>query len=210
MRGAWAIAGLLALTGPAAAQEPPPPATGPVATPSRAPLAVPVVVLRQGEFFEKSAFGLASRARREEAARALIAENREIEAQLDAEERALTDRRTTLPPAEFRPLAEAFNVKVEGIRASQEAKSQAIQRMLDEDRQRFLQAAVPVVAELMVDLGAVAVLDQSVVILSLDVADITDMAIERVDAKIGAGDLTPAQDDEAEDGQPREVRPPAP
>lgn len=189
MRGAPSVAallGLLSLAGAVAAQEDPdpPPAV-------RAPQAVPVVVLRQGELFERSAFGIASRGRRDEAARALIAENREIEAKLDAEERALTARRPTLPADEFRVLADAFNAKVEAIRSSQEAKSQSIQRLLDDDRQRFFQAAVPVLAELMVELGAVAVLDQSVVILSLDVADITGMAVERVDARLGAGDLAP-------------------
>ncbi len=199
---------VLALAGPAAAQEaaPPQPPAPPAVTPPQRP-ALPVVVLRQEALFERSAFGQAAMARRDAANRALLAENREIEAELDAEERALTARRPDLPAEEFRALAEAFNVKVEGIRTTQDAKSDAIQRALEEDRARFLRAAVPVVAELMFELGAVAVLDQSVVILSVDVADITDLAVTRIDARIGAGDLSPEPEPEPE--APPEADPPA-
>ena len=120
----------------------------------------PVLVLRQDDLFEKSAFGLASTRRIDAANAALLAENRKIEAALEAEERDLTTRRASLPPSEFHTLSEAFNAKVEGIRAAQETKSRTIARTRDEDRQRFLKAAVPVLAAIMQEEGAQVILDE--------------------------------------------------
>lgn len=159
----------------------PPPAT--VAPP-------PVLVVNQDALFEQSAFGRAAQARLEAASAALVAENREIEAALEAEERSLTERRATLPATEFRALAEAFNVKVEGIRKAQDAKSRSITRARDEDRQRFFTAAAPVLADLLRESGAVVILDQGQVVLSLDRIDVTAPAIKRLDAQIGTGDLS--------------------
>lgn len=166
---------------------------GPVAGQSGAELSggtlvSPVLVIRQEDLFDASAFGKASNARREEASRALIAENRQIEAALEAEERDLTERRPALPAAEFRVLAEAFNDKVEGIRQAQDAKARAIGRAREEDRARFLQALVPVLAEIMAERGAVVILDQASVVLSFDRVDITDEAVARIDARIGNGE----------------------
>ncbi|QYK40051.1 MAG: OmpH family outer membrane protein [Paracoccaceae bacterium] len=189
MRVAGAAVAVLLAAAPGAVAQ-----TAPGDAPAAVPLSpgseqAPVLVLRQEEFFERSAFGRASLDRRESASRALIAENRQIEAALEAEERALTARRPTLPPDEFRALAEAFNDKVEQIRTAQDAKARAVARLRDEDRGRFLQAAVPVLAEIMSERGGLVILDQQVVVLSFDRVDITDEAVARVDARIGAGDL---------------------
>ncbi|MGQ0565086.1 MAG: OmpH family outer membrane protein [Gemmobacter sp.] len=154
------------------------------------PAPPPVLVINQDAMFEQSAFGRGAQARLEAASSALVAENREIEGALEAEERALTARRATLPPAEFRALAEAFNVKVEGIRKAQDTKSRSITRARDEDRQRFFAAAAPVLAEILRERRAVVVLDQSQVVLSLDRIDITAEAIARLDARIGSGSLS--------------------
>lgn len=158
---------------PSAAQEPPRAA---------------ILVLRQDALFEGSAFGRASRARVEAASRALLSENRTIEAGLEAEERDLTELRATLAPSEFRERADAFNAKVEDIRQAQDAKSRAIARQRDEDRQRFLKAAVPVLAQIMQEHGASLLLDQASVVLNLESIDITDEAIARIDAAIGDGE----------------------
>lgn len=151
----------------------------------------PILILRQDDLFEKSAFGVASTSRIDAANAALLTENRKIEAALEAEERDLTERRVTLPPAEFHALSEAFNAKVEGIRTSQEAKARAITRTRDEDRQRFLKAAVPVLAAIMQEEGAQAILDEKAVVLSFDRIDITAKAIARIDAAIGNGSAIP-------------------
>lgn len=178
----WLAGAFLALPLGAAAQDP-----APVAPPG-----TPVLVLRQDEVFEGSAFGRAALERREDASRTLIAENRQIEAALEAEERDLTTRRATLPQAEFRALSEAFNEKVEGIRAAQDTKARAVGRMTDDDRARFLQAMVPVLAEIMAERGALVILDQQSVVLNFDRVDITAETIARIDARIGTGETVPA------------------
>jgi Skp family chaperone for outer membrane proteins len=153
----------------------------------------PILVLRQDEVFEGSAFGRAALEQREAASRDLIAENRQIEAALEAEERDLTTRRATLPPAEFRALSEAFNDKVEGIRAAQDAKARSVGRMTDDARARFLQAMVPVLAEIMAERGALVILDQQSVVLSFDRVDITAETIARIDARIGEDEAAPPE-----------------
>lgn len=118
----------------------------------------------------------------EAALRELAAENRSLEARLAAEERALTEQRATMSPEDFRPLAEAFDRKVEEFRRTQDAKSRALNRRREEDRQRFLEAALPVLAQLLAESGASVILDRRAVFLSFDDIDITDRAIERLDA----------------------------
>jgi Skp family chaperone for outer membrane proteins len=175
---ALAAAALVALAPAALAQDPP--------APDPAPMSSTVLVLRQEALFETSAFGKAARARLEAASEALLAENRQIEAQLEAEERDLTARREGMEAAAFRELADAFDSKVEGIRSAQDAKSRALTAALDQDRQTFFAAAVPVLAQIMRERGAVVILDQKVVVVNLDAVDVTAEAVARIDAAIGA------------------------
>lgn len=150
-----------------------------------------ILTLDQDRLFIESAFGKASLAREAEAARALEAENSRIEAELIAEEQDLTTRRATLPAAEFAALATEFDEKVVRIRAEQDAKVNDLARSREEDRRAFLRAAVPVLGELMAEKGAAAVLDKSLVIISLTALDVTDEAILRVDAVLKAGPVPP-------------------
>lgn len=151
----------------------------------------PVLMIDRNRLFTESAFGRAAEARFQAESQALIAENLRLEQALEAEERALTDQRATLDPEAFQALAQEFDTKTEAIRAAQDAKSRAITSAREADRQRFLQAAVPVLGELMQDSGAVAIFDKDMVILSLRGVDITDEAIERIDATLGDGSALP-------------------
>lgn len=148
-----------------------------------------VLTLDQDRLFVESAFGRASLARQDAAVEQLEAENSRIEAELIAEEQALTDRRATLPTEEFAALAAAFDEKVERIRTEQDNKARQLARTREEDRQAFLRAVVPVLASLLEERGAAAILDKSTVILSLTALDITDEAIARVDAAMAAATL---------------------
>lgn len=152
---------------------------------------VPVVTLDDERLFTESRFGKAVLARQEADKQALIAENRKIEAGLEAEERDLTERRASLPKEEFEPLAAAFNTKVEGIRAAQDAKSRAITDRFDAERQRFLVSASPVLVQIMAERGAVAIISKRAVIAGFDNIDITEAAIARLDATLGDGGAGP-------------------
>lgn len=154
----------------------------------------PVVTITQERLFQDSRAGQQIQDRYETASRALVAENRRIEAALEAEERDLTARRAQMPPEDFRPLAEAFDEKVEGIRAAQDAKSRALTRQRDEDRQRMLEAAAPILAQMMAERGVMVLIDKNAVVLSFDGIDITEDAVARLDAVLGE----PAEPEPAE------------
>ena len=178
----------------------------PVARAQEAPArpASPVLTIAPDRLFSGTLYGKAIQSLVEAESRALQAENRRIEADLEAEESRLTTLRATLPPEEFRILAEAFDTRVEGIRAAQDTKARAVSKQADEGRQRFFETAVPVLAELMAEMGAVAILDKDAIVLSFDKIDITDRAIARIDAVLGDGS---GLDDAAPDPEPAPAAP---
>ena len=152
----------------------------------------PVLTLDQERLFTASAFGQRVAEELQAASVELARENRRIEQDLIAEERALTERRATLAPEAFRELADAFDARVVALRRQQDAKAVALQRREEAERQAFLRAALPVLAELVSELGAVAILDDRAVLFAAGSIDVTDRAIDRIDAEIGAGtDLSP-------------------
>jgi Skp family chaperone for outer membrane proteins len=146
----------------------------------------------------------------------LAAENREIEADLNAQELDLTQRRSTLPPTEFRALADAFDEKVQAIRVQQDEKERALLLMQEQEQQNFLRRISPVLAEIVRERRAVVVLDRRTVFLSADTVDITDEAIARINAALDAEanpapapELGPEPEPEPEPGPAPEPAPPA-
>ncbi|NUH64097.1 OmpH family outer membrane protein [Sulfitobacter sp. S0837] len=154
-----------------------------------APMAVqsPVLTIDSERMFRESAFG--QRVNREIDAQSaeLAAENREIEARLEAEERALTEKRATLEPKEFRALADAFDQKVQRTRSEQAAKNRALGDRLDRAREDFLEAAVPVLEQLMRNSDAAVILERRRVFVSSTAIEVTDEAITLLDETIGSG-----------------------
>lgn len=165
---------LAALTNPAAGQD------------ADAPFRSPIVTIDQERLFTDSQAGQALVETLEAATADLAAENRRIEAELITEERELTERRAELPPEEFRALAEAFDEKVVAIRRAQDNKARALSQRREADQQAFYRQALPLVAEIVRDRGAVVVLERGAVILSAEQVDITDAAIEVIDARLTA------------------------
>lgn len=194
-------------TGSGPAPGPVPGIVGPTPAETLPRLRSPLATIQPDQLFARTAFGLAMQSRSERATNALQEENRRIETALEAEERSLTERRKVLPAEEFRKLAEAFDTKVEGIRAAQEAKGRTLKRQAEEDRQKFFETALPVLADLMGEIGAVALLDKSGIILSLDAIDITDRAVTRIDAVLGDGSTLGASPEPAAADAPADPAP---
>lgn len=117
----------------------------------------------------------------------LIANNRRIEAELRAEELALTKKRPTVTPAEFRDLADAFDAKVRGIRQDNEREALDLERRREVAPVQLMRLAEPVLVQIMRDAGGMVILDHRQVLLRADVIDITDLAIAGVDEAIGDG-----------------------
>lgn len=154
------------------------------------PFGVPlsgVLTLRSDVLFSDSAFGRRVAREIDAEGAVLTAENRRIEAELRAEEQELTERRKIMEPEDFRRLADAFDQKVQEIRRVQDAKLEDINRMRDDARREFLTVSLPILQEIMRESGAGAILEKSTVLLSADAADITQLAIQRVDAILGDG-----------------------
>ena len=146
-----------------------------------------ILTIATERMFAGSAFGQRIAREIEAQSAILAAENRRIEAELTSEELALTERRPEMEAVAFRELADAFDVKVQQNRATQEAKARALNQIGDAARVKFLQAARPILEALMREAGAGVILERANVFLSANATDITDLAIARIDAAIGDG-----------------------
>ena len=147
----------------------------------------PILTIDSEQLFVQSEFGKRFAADFEQQGKALEAENRRIEAELIAEEKDLTERRPTLTPEEFRTLADAFDEKVERIRAEQNAKSLALTQTTEAARRQFLIAARPVLEAIMQESNTALIVERRSIFLSVRAIDITELAIDRVNAEIGDG-----------------------
>ncbi|MEO1794451.1 MAG: OmpH family outer membrane protein [Pseudomonadota bacterium] len=171
----WLLVGvLLTLAHPALSQQEPIPGAT-------------VLTIDPERLFAETAFGIRAIGEIEQRATELAAENRRIEAELIAEERDLTERRPTLPVDEFRTLADAFDAKVDEIRAAQDAKLREVQGLRENAQQAFFGRIGPILAEILNERQALVVLDRRNVFAASEAADITDIAISRIDAEIGDG-----------------------
>lgn len=149
------------------------------------PVAPPLLTLNQERLYLNSLFGQRVRRTLEAKSVRLAAENRQIEAALVAEEQQLTTDRPTMDPEAFRALAEDFDERVTGIRRAQGEKRDDLQRETEAERARFFELAYPVLLQLVQETGALAILNQSAVILSARQIDVTDLAITRINEQVG-------------------------
>jgi Skp family chaperone for outer membrane proteins len=173
-----------------------------------APQAQQILTLDWDRLYEGSAWGRRVALELAEASQALNAENNRIAEDLIAEERALTDQRAGMDPAAFRAAAEAFDQRATGIRAAQKAKAQALQSRLEQERAAFIQAALPVLDEMLIARGASIVLDRRVIIRGLAGLDVTEPLTAMVNARLGDGDG--AQPPEPADPAPKPADSPSP
>lgn len=146
-----------------------------------------ILTIQPDRLFSESAFGKRVAQEIEAEGAVLTAENRNIEAELRAEEQELTQRRRAMEVTAFRTLADAFDRKVQETRATQDQKLRDISRIGDVARREFFAASLPVLEQIMRETGAGAILDHSTVFLSADVVDITELAISRIDKVLGDG-----------------------
>lgn len=146
-----------------------------------------ILTIQPDRLFSESAFGKRVEREIEAEGAVLTAENRRIEAELRKEELDLTERRSEMEPEAFRALADAFDEKVQETRRRQDQKLREITQMGEDARREFIKASLPVLQQIMREAGAGAILDHSSVFLSADAADITALAIARIDAVLGDG-----------------------
>ncbi len=117
----------------------------------------------------------------------LVSRNQEIQAVLELEEKQLTDLRTETSPEEFRQMADAFDAKVQEIRRDSERQILDLERERERAPVFFMKTVEPVLVSLMREAGGVVVLNNRSILLRVDVIDITDIAISRIDREFGDG-----------------------
>jgi Skp family chaperone for outer membrane proteins len=139
----------------------------------------PILTIDSERLYRNSAFG--QRVLRD------IEAQTTLENQLETEERALTEQRPTLTAEQFRALADAFDARVQSIRAERESKSREIAAKLEENRDLFLNAAFPVLEAIMREAGAAVVLEQRNVFISANAIDITETAINQINSVLSDG-----------------------
>ncbi len=164
--------------------------------PAEKPVTAPVVqstilTLDQEALFSRSQFGKALRATIAQDASVAEAETRKIDADLEVEERDLTDKRAKLPADQFRLLADAFDTKVKGLRAQREAAASALREKEAAARQKFVAAVTQIIGDYMVERGATAIVDKKAIIVSLLSIDITTEIVALIDQKLGDGTVKP-------------------
>lgn len=157
------------------------------ATSSAQELRSPILTIDSERFYRDSAFGQRVLQEIEAQTSALSEDNRALQAELEAEEKALTEQRPDMEPEAFRELADAFDARVEAIRRDRDARSRAIASLLEQNRDRFLASAAPALETIMRDAGAAVILEQRSVFVSANAIDITDLAIERMNTLLGDG-----------------------
>lgn len=146
-----------------------------------------VLVIDIERLLAETAYGRRLQAEIEAERDALIARNERVATELEEEEKALTELRTTTPPDEFREMADAFDTMVTQLRRESDQLSRDLERQRDLAPVNFMRVVQPVLGEILQEADAVALLDVRSVILRADVADVTDIAISRIDARIGEG-----------------------
>ena len=168
-----------------------------------------ILVLDPERLFEETRLGARMVAEHQAAREKMAARNRKLEAELEAEEKRLTELRAETSPEEFRELADAFDAKVQEIRRDSDRRV----RDLERDRERlpldFLRRVEPVLIEVMRETGSVVVLDARTVLFRAEKIDITGVAIARIDKEIGAGE-DEGEADPASESAPKAPPEPAP
>ncbi|MEM7752140.1 MAG: OmpH family outer membrane protein [Pseudomonadota bacterium] len=144
----------------------------------------PILTIDQDRLFSETRLGAETRAELEREAQVLASENTEIENALIAEEQELTEQRATLPPDEFRALADAFDERVQQLRAEQDEKARQFNRQSDDARAAFFNEIAAILSDIVREKGALVVIDRRDVFLSADRIDITDEAIARINETV--------------------------
>lgn len=147
----------------------------------------PILTLDWEELYTRSAWGRRVTAEIEVTSTDLNRENSRIADDLIAEERDLTARRNSLDAKDFRAEADAFDVRVVGIRRAQETKARAVAARSDVERSAFISNAIGLLDAMIEARGAVVVIDRRAIIRGAGAVDVTADMVARADAAFGDG-----------------------
>lgn len=153
-----------------------------------AALQLPIIAFSHDKVLAKSVLGRAVEQRFEAMRLELSDENESVAASLEQEEKELSDLKASLSKEEFATRADAFDLKVTGIRAVQKEKLDAIQSVYDQGIRTFESNLVKVLEEIAIELNALAVFELQQLYLRSRSIDVTDEVIRRLDARAAGPD----------------------
>jgi len=112
---------------------------------------------------------------------------------ISLEEAELAELRERLTASEFRARVREFEKKVFANRDFAQQESEKLQAVRTQASNRLRREIAPILAQLMRERQAQLMLDKSQVILSADTLDVTDEALERLDAAMPTMRLAPLE-----------------
>lgn len=175
-----------------------------------APPAPAFLIINQEQLLTGSRRGKALLDEEAAAREKLRGEARATDAAFEAEEQALTELRATLGPAEFREKAKDFDARVVAARRDQDSRSAGLVQEFDAKRRQFYASVAPILVQLMDRYGALAIFDETSVLLADQRLIITDAVIAEIDAAAPpapeAASETPAPPDAAPGARPQPDR----
>ena len=151
----------------------------------------PVLVVDIERVYAESEFGRRIESDYQNAGLLLSSENDAFLAELEAEERNIADRRDDMTVEEFRAEAEAFDIKVQDIRAQQDELVETLEARRLAGQTAFETQLRPILGQLMIDNRGVVLLEKEAAYLFVTNIDITDQAIAAVNAALGDGASDP-------------------
>ena len=146
-----------------------------------------ILIIDSDRLYQESDYGQRVASDLAALAAEIQAENDRIVESLTQEERSLTLRRPEMTPEAFREESEAFDAKVQEVRRVRDAKNLEFQVANAEARADFEERIQSILVSIMIERGAVMVMEQRNVVLSIRSANITDQAIALVNAELGDG-----------------------
>ncbi|GAA6207356.1 OmpH family outer membrane protein [Cognatishimia sp. WU-CL00825] len=161
---------------------------------ARGVVSSPILIIDSQRLYAESAFGQRVQREQEASIAILSAENRKIEAELAAEELQLTEKRSAMVPANFRKVADAFDLRVQDIRDIQDGKEVEIARAAERERARFFQSLGPVMDSVLRESGAVLIMEKRSTFAHSQALLITDLVLARINQTLGDGAIEPIDD----------------
>lgn len=149
---------------------------------ARVPAPPTFLFINQERILTNSAAGQALLKEEEAATEQLRAEAREIDQAFEAEERRLNELRRDMDNVEFRKLADEFDGQVIAAREEQDNRSNALAQELERKRRQFYSKVAPILVQVMDRYGALAIFDETSVLLADQSLNITDAVIAEIDA----------------------------
>lgn len=166
-------------------------------------LTFPILAFDRSRVISQSQMGMALEAKIEAARSALLVENDQIYADLEAEEQEISDQRPMMTDEAFRARAAEFDAKVTEVRDQQDEKARDVQSLYDSGLEELETEMNAVLTRVARDLGAVVVLERQQVYLMAGSIDVSKVVIDQLDARQVERDAADAQEPTtppAEDG----------